>query len=89
MWQQYPGLPWIRYAPCGCAKGGFNIVNQRTRQTAHAPDMNGVHQYAADVSGQGARVPLGNAVHSAAKAVGLSRCTSCAKRQTWLNRLFG
>jgi len=89
MWQQYPQLPWLLYAPCGCAKGGFNILDKRSGAQYHAPDMDGVHQAAADLSGQGARVPLGDAVHNATQRLGLSRCTSCAKRQTWLNRLFG
>lgn len=88
-WQQYPGVPWVEYSPCGCKKGGFFIRNTQTNEEFHTPDMSGVHQFAADVSGRGARVPLGDAVHAVTKRLGMNRCTSCAKRQSWLNRLFG
>lgn len=88
-WQQYPGIPWILYSPCGCQKGGFFVKNTRTGQDFHAPNEAGIHQYAADVSGQHSRVPLGDAVHAVTQRMGLKRCTSCAKRQSWLNRLFG
>jgi hypothetical protein len=88
-WQPYPNVPWIQYAPCGCAKGGFFIRNTQTGEEFHTPDENGIHQYAADVSGQRSRVRLGDAVHKVTKAMGMTRCSSCAKRQTFLNRLFG
>ena len=88
-WQAYPGLPWLVFTSCGCARGGYTIFNKKTNQEVHAPTMNDVHQYAADVSGQSARVPLGDAVHAVTKRMGLKRCTGCAKRQSLLNRLFG
>lgn len=83
-WIPYPNVPWLHYAPCGCQMGGFYILDQRNNQTFHSPDMNGVHQYAADNSGGG----LGNAVHRVTQAMGIPRCSKCARRQTFLNRLF-
>lgn len=49
-----------------------------------AADENGLHQYAADHSGNG----LGNVVHRATSALGMERCTPCAKRQAQLNGMF-
>ena len=88
-WQQYPGIPWIQYTSCGCQKGGFFIRNANTGEEFHAPDEASIHQFAADASGQRSRVPLGDAVHAVTKRLGMNRCTSCAKRQSFLNRLFG
>lgn len=87
-WTQYPKIPWLFYAPCGCQHGGYYIHDQRLGQTFKTPDMNGVHQYAADHSGQGSRFRLGDAVHRLTKAVGMQRCGSCARRQTAMNRWF-
>lgn len=83
-WIPYPNIPWLSYQSCGCQNGGFYIQDQRKKQLFHAPDMDGVHQYAADNSGGG----LGNAVHRVAQAMGIPRCASCARRQASLNRLF-
>lgn len=62
--------------------------NQRTGETYKANTLDEVHQYAAHISGQGARVPLGNFVNRITKSLGMKRCTSCAKRQVRMNRLF-
>ena len=88
-WQQYPNLPWMLYQGCGCARGGFTILDTRTNQQYHAPDEIAVHQFAADHSGQGSRVRLGDAVHGLTKRLGLNRCSSCAQRQVKMNRWFG
>lgn len=87
-WTQYPNIPWLFYTPCGCSNGGFYIYDTRTSQQFRASDMNGVHQYAADHSGSDSPLRLGDAVHSVTKSLGMRRCGSCARRQSWLNRLF-
>ena len=88
MWQQHPQVPWIQFAPCGCQTGGFFAMDTRTQEQVKAPDMFAVHQFAADRSRSQNHFPLGDAVHSAAKALGIPRCGGCAKRQASLNQFF-
>lgn len=87
MWQQHPHVPWIQYAPCGCAQGGYYARDTRTGEQVQAPDLDGVHQFAADRSG-GSGPRLGDRVHAVTQALGMERCGDCARRQAAMNGWF-
>ncbi len=80
-WNFYPNLPSIRYQAAD--GGGFNVQDLRSGATFFATTMAGVHAFAADHSNG-----LGSVVHRATKALGISRCEPCAKRQAAMNGWF-
>ncbi len=82
---RHPRVPWITIRP---VHGGFHATDTRTGETVFAPNAEAVEQFAADRSAQLGRRGVGDMVHGAAKALGLQRCTPCAKRQQALNRML-
>lgn len=76
-------VPWIHIHP---VHGGFHVTDTRTGESVFAATADGVEQFAADRSSQLGHRGLGDLVHSATRALGMNRCTPCAKRQQRLNR---
>lgn len=86
MWQRYPQVPWVLVAPA--PQGGFYAMNERTGQQVFAPNMTGVHEFAADSAAAPGRMGAGDVVARAASALGIQKCTPCAARQAALNRMI-
>lgn len=79
----------INWLLVGRQGNAFVVVDTRTNERWSVPTMDHVHQIAADRSAKQGAVGLGDLVHRATSAIGMKRCTPCAKRQAALNAMVG
>jgi len=79
----HPRLPWILVGPH--PQGGFVVRDNRTGAEVYAAGEHAVAAAAASMSSAPGYHGLGDAVAGAARRLGFSGCTPCARRQAELN----
>lgn len=87
-WHRVDKLPHLEWSETH-EEGTILIRDRRdpdSEELVHGPDE--FARYVAEHSRTDAYVPIGDYVARATKALGIEKCTPCARRQALLNRFF-